>query len=326
MSQAYLKIRNYGIRLFYIVLLCLPVTLAAQNLSINATFDSTEILVGDQLFFNLESVSSSEISVTFPSLKDTLSAGIEIIEEKKADTIKKEDGTIRIMKRYLVTSFDSGMQSVRSLPFIYSMNGRIDTLSTLPVMLMVNTITLNDTATVIKEIKAPYKAPITFKESLPYVGYSFIALLLLLILLYYFYARKKNKPFMRFEKLKEPPYTIALKDLDHLKEQKLWQQGNLKGYYTNLTDILRVYFEGRFAFQAMEQTSDDILLDFKKCDTEAGLDLKLKEILEIADLVKFAKAEPLAEENERCIESAYSIVLKTKPKIDLSSEVSDVKI
>jgi hypothetical protein len=124
---------------------------------------------------------------------------------------------------------------------------------------------------------------------------------------------KKNKPLLPTRTSIEPAHVIALRNLDLLKEAKLWQQGQVKQYYTNLTDIIRIYIEQRFEVPAMEQTSDEILASLRKIAIEdESCFAALKEILLLADLVKFAKALPLPNENESNILNAYLFVNHTK--------------
>ena len=121
--------------------------------------------------------------------------------------------------------------------------------------------------------------------------------------------------FQRPPKPKLPPHVIALQELDKLKTEQLWQQDKVKDYYTRLTDIVRVYIEDRFSVPAMEQTTFEILSEFKRNGSQ--LDTKtyneLQEILEVADFVKFAKLTPLPDVNQNMMTFAYLFVNETTP-------------
>ena len=81
-----------------------------------------------------------------------------------------------------------------------------------------------------------------------------------------------------------------MKEIERIKNEKVWQKGQPKTYYTELTDTLRTYIKDRFGFNALEMTSSEIidkLLEMN--DKEAISDLK--ELFQTADLVKFAKHE-----------------------------------
>ena len=104
----------------------------------------------------------------------------------------------------------------------------------------------------------------------------------------------------------------AIKELEKLHTQKLWQSGKSKQYYTGLTEILRAYLVGRYHFQAMEMTSAEILACIRELAVEERFAARLKRLLEIADFVKFAKLEPDPEQNEEAYQDAYYFVEETK--------------
>ena len=166
----------------------------------------------------------------------------------------------------------------------------------------------------IADIKLPYKAPVTFKEILPWALAGYVILFIISFLVYYFEKRKKNeKIFVRRPKPKEQPHVIAYRELDRLKGEKLWQKSKIKEYYSHLTEILRVYIEDRFYVRAMEQTTDETMESFKQNQLlDSLLFDSLKNTLLMADLAKFAKAVPLADENEKCLKDAYMFIDRTK--------------
>jgi hypothetical protein len=111
-----------------------------------------------------------------------------------------------------------------------------------------------------------------------------------------------------------PAHEIALEELNRLEAEKLWQQGNFKMYHTRLSDIIRAYIEHRWQIPALEQTTDEILSGFSKGMLEEELYRKLKHLLETADLVKFAKLQPVAYENEACMADSFALVRQTAVK------------
>ena len=140
----------------------------------------------------------------------------------------------------------------------------------------------------------------------------FYALVLLLIWLY---LRKKYPHLLGEKEAQElllPPHVVAIMELDRLKAEKIWKQGKNKKYYTELTDIIRKYIERRFQFNALEMTTDEILTLFKRDKSTQSVYQNLSQILQLADLVKFAKIEPLESENELSIINSYLFVNQTK--------------
>ena len=111
---------------------------------------------------------------------------------------------------------------------------------------------------------------------------------------------------------KLPPHVIAIKALDELRNRKLWQNGKHKLYYSTLTEILRLYIEGRWSVGALEMTSHEIIKALYDVDINSESRNNLATILITADMVKFAKALPDAEENEQLFTYAYYFVENTK--------------
>src|SRR6056297_220662 len=166
------------------------------------------------------------------------------------------------------------------------------------------------TAYQIKDIEDElYKTPLTLSEVFYYIwrfiktNWWWLTSIIVLILagLYYFLYYKKDKPVFR-QKVKpaEPAHVIAFRELDRIKSEKLWLKNRLKDYYTDLTDTLRRYLERRYDVKAMEKTSAEImqLLDEENL-LQDSLRMKMRDILERADFVKFARSLPLPDENEQ---------------------------
>jgi hypothetical protein len=220
----------------------------------------------------------------------------------------------------LITSFDSGYYAIP--PFKFTISGDTNKIfETEPLLFSVNTIAI-DTTQNIKDIKPPIEVPFSWKELLPYVywGIGGLAVLAALIILTRNYLKKrKKKPLPEIIAPKIPPHVTALEQLEKLKEEKLWQQGKLKQYYSGLSDILREYIEHRFYINAMEQVTDEIMYAFRTADASDEIKAKLRQVLFLADLVKFAKEQPLPNENELCIENAFEFVNCTK-KEDTKTE------
>lgn len=111
-----------------------------------------------------------------------------------------------------------------------------------------------------------------------------------------------------------PPYDRAIQALHELKDSKLWQQGQEKAYYTTLTEILREYIDERFHINAMEMTSSQIIETLHRNEEIKAVNRQLRDILEMADFVKFAKMRPLPDDNEQVMRYAETFVEETKPE------------
>ncbi len=287
----------------------------AGQINIRAYIDTNQIFIGDQLYYTLEVIQSTGYHSIFPSLQDTLAKHIEIIDSTKIDTSHVQDGQLKLTKKYLITSFDSGMYIIPSYPFIFHTHNSKDTLHFPSVSLNVHTIAAVDTATGIKDIKPPFEAPVTFSEALPYLLYGILIAAIIIVFIYIISRRRKNRPVFRPHVPPKPAYIKALEELDKLKEEKLWQKNMLKEYYSRLTNIIRAYIEQRYSVKALEETTNEILQDMKKAGfRDKELFEQLRSLLSLADMVKFAKGITEPDENEQNMENAYTFVMRTKKK------------
>jgi hypothetical protein len=152
-------------------------------------------------------------------------------------------------------------------------------------------------------------------EVLPWALSGLAVLALIAFVIYIIIRRKQHKPIFFKPKPKEPPHIIALRELDKIKSDKLWQNNKVKLYYTRITDVLRVYMEGRYKIQAMEQTSEEILTTLTSMPVPGELMDKLRELLSVSDLVKFAKYQPMTDDNDKALATAQEFVNHTKEEI-----------
>jgi hypothetical protein len=293
----------------------------SQKIKLNTYLDTTAILIGDQLFYNIELQQPLKVKVIFPKLSDTLASKIEIVGIEPADTIKKEDSWL-IRKKYLITSFDSGVHEIPSFKFAFTIGEVKDTISSSILSLKVNTLPV-DTAQKIMDIKPIMNAPFSLKEIKWQLIIGFGILMIIGLGIWIYLRFRKNRPLFTPKKIIEPPHIIALRQLDILRSEKLWQNNQVKLYYTRLTDILRQYISGRFGINAMEMTSEEIL---SALDSELNKDMELKasfsKFFVLADMVKFAKAQTLPDENEISLLGAFTFVNRTKIESVINNKVN----
>jgi hypothetical protein len=306
----------------------------AQNIKLKAKLDSISIEIGDQVWLSLSAEQNRNEKVLFPSFKDRIIEGIDLIETSNLDTQAVNNQKIIVTKKFLITAFEDSIFTIPPFSFRYNS----DTLYTDSLLLMVNYVRIDsaefakiDTSQVLKifDVKDPINTPWTLKEFIqiyyPYI-LTFIGIALFVALLaYYIKQRKKNKPFIKLpEKPKEPAHLIALRALDELKAKKLWQSEKVKLYYSELSEILRGYIENRFSIHTFEKTSHEVLESLKHSSIlEKEQFMELKQILGFADLAKFAKYIPLADENDMCLKNAYHFVNATilVEKVQLTDEI-----
>ncbi|MBG0860074.1 MAG: hypothetical protein IQL11_11255 [Bacteroidales bacterium] len=286
-----------------------------QDIKVTAGFDSSRIYIGDQIHFNIIVEQPSGIAVTLPELKDTLVKNIEILSVSGTDSSNAGNNRISISKRYLVTSFDSGFYQVPPLyAEIRTENGLKRFYSDYsPLEVMRVRITPADTASRIFDIIGPYRAPLTLAEVLPWILLISVVAAAAWFLTGLFRRLVKKKEGKQVIIHRDPAHVIALRELEKLRDEKLWQKGETKQYYTRLTEIIRQYLEDRFGVFSLELTTSETLDALLKTGFKKnGSYSKLRSILTGADLVKFAKYRPEPSENELHFEDSWEFVLATR--------------
>ncbi len=284
----------------------------AQEYRAEAILENDTILIGDQIALDLKFFTPPDALIMWPFYQDTITRDIELISKSMIDS-SRTDNQLLITQQLTITSFDSGLHVIPPITFGYrkqdDSTGKYS--QTNPLYLTVMTITV-DTTQAIKPIKGPIEARVTFSEMLPWLLGGLGLVIVVLVLLYVFIWRKSPEklPWVR-QKPKLPAHIIALNDLEKLKKLKLWQAGKYKDYYTGLTDILRIYMEERFGMQAMEMTTDEIIDHLKQDQIDDSLKRSLNHLLSLADLVKFAKEEPLPTDNDSSYKAAEGFVKQT---------------
>lgn len=285
----------------------------AQQTLIDVKIDSAAILIGEQTKLHLTLTTDKDKNVQVLIPRDTLMRGVEVLECSKPDTTLIENDRMLVKQDVLITSFDS---SLYLLPPVLAIDGR-DTILSNQVALKVSTVPVNvDKPEEFADIKDVWKPPFVWSDYYPWI-IGILAVLLLLLLAYYIIKRIRERksliPFAQPEEPKLPPYEQAIKELDEIKQSKLWQQGKEKEYFTSISDTLRRYLVDRFGINAMEKTSAEILDSVKGVDEIIPAYEKLEQVLKLADFVKFAKFRPLPDENNLSLMNAYFFVNQTKP-------------
>ena len=296
------------------VLLGSTIASNGQLVSVKSSLSEDSLLIGEQADFTLKVTAHHNSVVSIPVYEDTLTREIEILETVRRDTLEQDSADV-YLHTYRVSTFDTGTLKIPAQPVIFRHNAIIDTLLTRPVYLHVASPAV-DTAQPIKPIKPPINTPVTIREIVPWVLIGWIGLLLItLIIALIWIARNRDKQSgTALLKPSDPPHVIALRNLDELEDKRLPQHGKVKEYYTHLTEIIRRYISDLYGIHAMEKTSYEIVEAFSHQNNDhPELNEQLDKLLQLADLVKFAREDPLPEENERNMEYARNFVRQSYP-------------
>lgn len=306
-----MKLKVISVRMLLLVVCLLAgFTAGAQQTLIDVKVDTADILVGEQTTLHVTVTTDPNRRIIIPLPSDTLMTGVEVISVSDADSTVA-DGRLVIRRDILVTSFDS---SLYLLPPFIAIDGA-DTIASNQVALKVSTVPVDvDNPEKFYDIKDVWKPPFVLADYYPWIFGVLTALFLICVIGYLVqrYRRHRSEVPVKPAEPELPPYETAIRELDSIKDQKLWQQGLNKEYYTQVTDTLRRYISRRYGVNAMEKTSEEILAIIERETDERTVYDTLKQVLRLSDYVKFAKLHPLPDENDESMRNAYLFVNQTK--------------
>lgn len=285
---------------------------AQNHVSVNAEIDSCQRLIGEQARIKLKVGVDANKRALLPQFDKEIMEGVEIVEKLPNDTQILNDGKrLLITEEYVVTSFDSALYAIP--PFEVLVDGEpfySEELALAVYMVPVDTTNLEQ----FFPPKDIWAVELTWDDYKAPVGYSILFILLAVVLAWVTIRFINNKPIIRIVKLKPklPAHVVALNEMERIKSDTGWRTaGSSKEYYTAITDALREYMNERFAFNATEMTTAEIIDELLKIKDKESL-RDLRDILETADLVKFAKFNPPMNENDRNLLNAIEFVDSTK--------------
>ena len=284
-------------------------------LVVSAAIDSTTLFIGDQTDMHLRATCEVGEQVQLPSFGEQLIPGVEIVDKTIIDTTILNDGRVQYTQYLTLTSFEDSLFYIAPLPFV---DGD-DTVWSESLMLnVVQPFEIDSTDMAITDIKGIYKAPIWWWGVLRWL-LLVLAIMGLVVggyyLVTYLQSRRRGvEGEVIPTEPQRPAEEVALEKLDLIREQKIWQTGQVKEYHTQLTDVVREYIDRRFGVNSTEQTSDETLCAMRTLlNGKKELYEQLRKMLSLADLVKFAKWTTTPDENEMSLRSAYAFVKETTP-------------
>jgi hypothetical protein len=271
--------------------------------------DTTNIRIGEQFIYQINI--NDTANVILPEKIENLK-NLEVVTDIEVDTLKNA-----LIKKYIMTGFDSGAFYIPSQQIFIKNRAYI----TDSILINVATIAVDTTEQKLFPIKAIQREPLVYDDFKPYIIWVVLTLILIAIFIYYFIFRKK--PIVEQEELHVPipPYDEAIEKLQKLDNKLLWQNNQIKKYYSELTEIIRDFIEKELKIPALEITTQELIEALSNLDKSETFQIdkettrKLNSLLSEADLVKFAKSTPLSHEIEDDRKDAENILNDLKPVI-----------
>lgn len=290
----------------------------AQTISVSCSADTTDYLVGDFISYQIEVVAKKNIQVLDPVIPDTLSQLdlISMLEPIRSET----DESISTNYNFILAGYDSIAATIPPVAIEYRFEG--DTLlkkiTTDPITVNIHTVPVS-TAEEIKDVKSPLTIAFDWIELILWLALGLL-LLTVVWILYKNYKKKKSEAPVEKRIIKIPGHVKALTALDELERQQLWQKGKVKEYHSRITEIIRVYFEHRFELPAMELPTTESINRLRNIKEAENITELTFDFLSNADLVKFAKFQPLQSVNEEMMTQARNIIRETIPIADVRAD------
>ena len=279
-------------------------------ISIISSVDRSTITIGDLITYTVKIEHKKTINVILPSLGENLGE-FEIRDYTVHDPVKDKD---RILDQvdYIISTFETGEFEIPPVEVRYTIPPDTEEhiLKTESIKITVESVKPSEEGD-IRDIKPPWEIDYDWR---PLLFYGLVGLLVILMGIGAFiYLRKKRKGetlLPRKSQPERPPHEIAYEELQCLEESDLLKKGKIKIYYSEIADIIRRYTENRFQIEAMELTTSQLLAELENIQEESLIDLYRK-LLELCDLVKFAKFLPESSQHIEAVQQARNIVDKT---------------
>ncbi len=292
-------------------LMCFPTLgfVQGQDVQVRAELDSVTIWIGEQVHLSLELSKPKGKDLIWPVWSDSLSGAVELVGSQPAKTELMGDKEL-VKQVYTLTCFDSGLHFIP--PFVFKEpGGKQYASNSLALKVLMVPV---DTTRGFVDVKAPIAVAYSWGELWPWLLGGFLLLLLLAVTVYVILRVRQKKPVfnVRTERPMLPEQAV-MERLRVLREDKVWEKGEGKFFYTELTEALRVYLEDCYGIDAMEMTSDEIIAGARAADFSREAIQLLSEVLKEADLVKFANVAAVSAECEKALSEGEEFVTLTKP-------------
>ena len=328
-----MRVFSIDMRRLLVVLAALMVSAVAFGANeaprVTSRIEPDSIMIGDRFTYIIDVEKDTAQEVAFPEFEADPQGGIELVESHPVDTISRDGRRLHLRKRYTMAAFEEGRIAMGGASVLYADKNIIDTLtSDSESILHVATFQIDSTSHAIFDIKPQKTMKFKFREVSGYLLWALLAAVILTAAIYglvrYLHARGKSIKSLFTPAPPEPAHIVAIRALEELRDRKLWQNNLHKEYYSGLSEILRTYLSGRFGVGAMEMTTDEIMDAVRDIEMPTKSSVDLISVLRDADLAKFAKFEPEAEQNESDYAKAYYFVEETKP-VEQPTEEEDVQ-
>lgn len=277
-----------------------------------SSVDRSTVTIGDPIRYTLTIEADSKVRVLPPELGANLGAfEIRDYNRHQSRTRKGQRWTVE----FVIAAYDTGKFTIPPVSVSYEANGKVGSVATQPVDIMVESVKPSQEAD-IKDVKPPAFVQLTAWD-FRWLILSAVGLVLVLIGLWLLVRRRRRVPLEEAVPV-EPyvaPHEQALAALDELERAGLLEAGQVKEFYSRLSEILRRYLERQFEIPALESTTREVVEQLPKADLDAGEAQGVEALLSLSDLVKFAKLIPAPSRGPEGIAGVRDLVVTCAARI-----------
>ena len=311
-------IRSFNLTIiFLLIFFCLTSGQDAKPLiEVKSEVDTALITIGDRITYTITIDHIAGMRVEQPGAGVNLGQ-FEIKDYKIYDPEKKGDHGI-LKYEYVISVFDTGSFTIPAFPIAYFPEDSVSNYKIIeasPIPIYVESV-IQDEAREMRDIKPPLAIPFSYTFIISIIAGGLLLAILIYLAIIFYKKRKKKGYLLKPPAPPRPAHEIALDALEKLLLKNLIEQGEIKHFYSEVSEIMRRYIENRFFINALEETSREILQDMQNEDVAVEQYEILQNFLHQSDFVKFAKYLPSSDENEAIINWARDFILSTQFKYE----------
>lgn len=266
-----------------------------------------EHTVGDPIELTLTVTHPDDHQVILPQLEETW-GDFTVHAQSAPQTIINGDGTktttqIIDTRLFAPGSFDTPPLAIKAA----DATGQLTEVIASPASVHVSSVLVAGDTT-LRDIKPQAELP--FKALWPWViGLTLVATAAGASI-FLFWLKKRRGQVVVDNRL---PHEIALDELARIEQLGLPRVGRFKEHYTLVSDCIRLYVEQRYRLPALERTTAEIREDLRRAPVDQRFASIFLQLLNEADLVKFAKYSPQVPDAQLLVTNTRAIVEMTKP-------------
>lgn len=307
------------------VLLLLAAAVAQTSLiEVTAEVDKSVITIGDRITYSLKIKRDKHLRIEQPGPAANL--GMFEIKDYEIHNPVEEEGNIIEQYDYVISVFDTGKFVIPPFPVAFfpsDTSHQYQLIQSEPIEITVESL-LSAEDNEIKDIKPPLQIPVEYARIILILGGILLLIGIAALLYYYYKKRKQGIPLFKREIIR-PAHEIAFEALEELLRKSYLEEAKFKQFFTELSDILRHYLENRFFITAMEETTAELLESLQEIELEEADYARVKEVLDLSDLVKFAKYEPKQQEIENAVELTRAFVQSTHLEFEAVESLKQIE-